>query len=384
LVLGTADWNQAIATNQHYMVRELSKAYPVTFVESLGLRRPEFSRRDVKRIMRRLRWSNRDKAQTRAVPDEVTVISPKVIPIHSGPQTALNRAILAYQLRTWTQHEGPTIFWTYTPVTYGFEASATVSVYHCVDLYAEFPRIDRDLINRSERKLARAGVAAIGSSEVVVAHLKKQGFTDVAYWPNVADTDEIQRVASRTHVERRKGALFAGNFSDKKVDFALLAAVVESGVELHLAGPVGEGGGEGQVVLKNLVAAGAIYHGTLDLPALSALMVRCEVGLIPYLINPYTLGVSPLKTYEYLAAGLPVVSTALPGVEKITPHVHVVDSHAQFVDAVQANPVSGCVGQATERVRIANLHSWRQRGMDARGLLVSLLNPGALAAAPPK
>ena len=50
LVLGTAEWDQAIATNQHYAVRELSEHHDVTYVESMGLRRIEFTWRDARRI----------------------------------------------------------------------------------------------------------------------------------------------------------------------------------------------------------------------------------------------------------------------------------------------------------------------------------------------
>jgi teichuronic acid biosynthesis glycosyltransferase TuaH len=48
LVLGTAEWNSPIATNQHYVVRELARAHDVRFVESMGLRRPRLDGRDCK------------------------------------------------------------------------------------------------------------------------------------------------------------------------------------------------------------------------------------------------------------------------------------------------------------------------------------------------
>jgi glycosyltransferase involved in cell wall biosynthesis len=42
-----------------------------------------------------------------------------------------------------------------------------------------------------------------------------------------------------------------------------------------------------------------------------------DVGLIPFPINRVTLHSNPLKVREYLAAGLPVVSTAIPEVQAL-------------------------------------------------------------------
>lgn len=366
LVLGTADWNQPIATNQHYMVRELASGYATTFVESLGLRRPELKLRDIKRMASRLVGRSHHGQQGRPKPANVSVISPKVFPLHSRPWSAANQALLGRIFRDWSNVE-ERVFWTYSPVTYGFENGARVSVYHCVDLYGQFPGIDSGLIDREERRLASTGIQAIGSSQVVVEHLENQGFRDVLYWPNVADTREISSAIRQKR--QRSGALFAGNLSEKKVDFGMLGNLVRSGVELHLAGPVAEGGGASQTRVDELVAAGAIYHGVLSLTELSSLMFTCKVGLIPYLQTPYTQGVSPLKTYEYLAAGLTVVSTPIPGVEAAHPNIFTPANEAEFISRVDLATKESISSLERQRLAIAESHSWVQRGHDARELV---------------
>jgi hypothetical protein len=42
-----------------------------------------------------------------------------------------------------------------------------------------------------------------------------------------------------------------------------------------------------------------------------------DVALMPFAVNELTLAANPLKVREYLAAGLPVVSTAIPEVERL-------------------------------------------------------------------
>ncbi|MFH0830449.1 MAG: glycosyltransferase [Parcubacteria group bacterium] len=64
-------------------------------------------------------------------------------------------------------------------------------------------------------------------------------------------------------------------------------------------------------------------------------LVGAAAGLIPYLVNDYTSGTFPTKLFEYLALGLPVVSTALPEVLKFNKHVLVTASRAEFVSALR-------------------------------------------------
>ena len=176
LILGTADWDQAIATNQHYMTRELGQVTDVTFCESMGLRRPEPTLRDVRRVISRLARivAPEGKRHRRQVPQGVTVVSPAVLPRHVGMARRINQGRVLDLFRDWIESTGPRILWTYTPVTYGLEHFATATVYHCVDLLAEIPGIDRRVVDAGEKRLALQSdhVSAIASSAQVRSHLE--------------------------------------------------------------------------------------------------------------------------------------------------------------------------------------------------------------------
>lgn len=374
LVLGTADWDQAIPTNQHFAVRELARGAHVTFVESTGLRQPEFTRRDFARMGRRLAalWRRNEAGGSRVsrqVPDNVTVVKPLVIPYHRGPVRAINKLLMRLLLRSWIRQPGPRLLWTYTPVTHGFE-SEVPTVYHCVDLLAAQQGISGVVVRSGERRLAEAGAVAAASSEAVEHHLRVAGFARVESWPNVADLavfSEGARDSSRT-----PRVVFAGNFTTSKVDFSLLEEVVRQGCELHLAGPISEGGGNASELVSRLERLGAVHHGLLSPAELGRLFRGAAVGLIPYVINDYTRGVNPLKTYEYLASGLSVVSTPVPAVEH--------DGEDVFVAA--ADEVAAIVRQlmtATEpqqvrrRMAKASTHGWDARGQVMRQLAEELI-----------
>ena len=379
LVLGTAEWDQAIATNQHYAVRELAKHHDVTYVESMGLRRIEPTWRDARRIWGRLRRAKAVGRTTsaRVVPTGTNIVSPLVVPFHRGPIRVLNAWLLRRQVRAWLRSGNDRVLWVYTPVTYGLDGDACATIYHCVDLLGTFPGIDAGLIERSEREVALAGAVAAGSSPAVVNHLVSVGFETVLSWPNVADLDVFGADPEEASAPLPQ-AVFAGNLTARKVDFDLLQSLLEHGVSLHLAGPVSEGGGSAQRLVDDLVAAGAVHHGLLSPAELAHLYRQCTVGLIPYVVNDYTEGVSPLKTYEYLAAGLCVVSTGVPSVSPVAGDV-VVSERSTFVPDVVSAVATGVPDEdaVVRRRAIAADHGWSTRGEEMRRLVDSLVAESA-------
>jgi teichuronic acid biosynthesis glycosyltransferase TuaH len=371
LVMGTADWNQPIATNQHYLVRELARDHGVLYSESIGLRRPTLSPADLKRIARRLRPSTTPGDLGRAIPPNVTVTAPRVIPIHARATYYINQRLLESAVMPWIATPQPKILWTYNPVTYGLEAHASSTVYHCVDLLGEVVGVDKGLVDSAERSLARQGVKAIGSSRVVVRHLTEIGFEDVEYWPNVADISTINDERPKAPGRLRR-AIFAGRITIEKIDYHMLQSVLDAGVPLAIAGPIGSD--QDQVAVDKLVASGADYLGHLDFRPLAREYWKSQVGLIPYPVNKYTAGVNPLKLFEYLAAGLSVVGTPLPEMrEEPTSGVTIRENVRDFGEATAAAIDAFDEIDAHARMEIARRHSWEGRGESARKLLQKVL-----------
>lgn len=375
LILGTAEWDQPIATNQHYCARELC-SFPsasVVFLESLGLRQPELSIRDGRRIMHRIQKFVRQKRHAsldsphRLIPDQLQVRSPIVIPYHRYPFSMINRKLIDAQLRDWITFSGRKVLWTYSPVTYNLEHFADETFYHCVDMLGEFPGINKKLIETNERRLAHTGATAIGTSVSVLYHLKQMGFREPLLWENVADTDIFQ-CSNNTSLPRSNRAIFAGNITSKKIDFNLLHMLLDAGISISVAGPYSEGGGNDAAEFEKLINDGIDYLGMLTPTQLANVYAQSSIGLIPYKINSYTVGVSPLKTFEYLAAGLQVISSNLPGVTPIGSDILVATTRSEFVEDARRASVPNRK-DITRRQRIALQHSWASRGEDIRNLV---------------
>ena len=118
-------------------------------------------------------------------------------------------------------------------------------------------------------------------------------------------------------------------------DFDLLEAVarLRPAWTFVLVGPVLEPAQEVAARLAELDNVRFVGERSSD--EIPAYVQRFDVGLIPFRLDTMTEAVSPLKMYEYLAAGVPVVSTPLPAAIK-TDGVRTADDPETFAAAIDA------------------------------------------------
>jgi glycosyltransferase involved in cell wall biosynthesis len=100
-----------------------------------------------------------------------------------------------------------------------------------------------------------------------------------------------------------------------------------------------------------------------------------KVGIIPFKLNLLNESTNPIKLYEYLGAGLPVVST---GMQEVVSHaaegiVHIADEPKAFAGKiVEAVATADNQTYITERLKIAGQNSWASRAE----LLLELIDAG--------
>jgi glycosyltransferase involved in cell wall biosynthesis len=86
-----------------------------------------------------------------------------------------------------------------------------------------------------------------------------------------------------------------------------------------------------------------------------------DVGLIPFRMNELTLRVNPLKLREYLAAGLPVVSTPLPEVVRYQGVVHIATHTEGFLQEIEAAIHERTSARDRDRVELMRSEGWEAR-----------------------
>ncbi|HET8672398.1 MAG TPA: glycosyltransferase, partial [Thermoleophilaceae bacterium] len=111
--------------------------------------------------------------------------------------------------------------------------------------------------------------------------------------------------------------------------------------------------------------------------ALPTVLRSADAAIIPYAVNDLTTSVFPMKVYEYLAAGLPVVATPLPSLRGVEGIVMVDGAEAM---AARLEELMGSDDEERRRARskLASGHSWDAR---LEEMTEALAGRGAPAAA---
>jgi teichuronic acid biosynthesis glycosyltransferase TuaH len=102
------------------------------------------------------------------------------------------------------------------------------------------------------------------------------------------------------------------------------------------------------------------FHEPVGREQVTSLIRQADVGLIPHVDSPLTRAMSPLKLYEYLAGGLPVVSADLSPVRGVSDRVTLVEVGGDYATGVRTALQSDRQPEQ-ERLRFLTANSWRSR-----------------------
>ncbi|MDO6388175.1 glycosyltransferase [Uliginosibacterium sp. 31-12] len=333
ILFATADWDEPYWTNKQHCAKSLADlGTKVLYVESVGLRSPKAgSRKDWKRL-----WNRLSKGLVSLIfgaPERSTgiyVLSPLLIP--AGHRHALTRQINRLLLKaaiirsTWGKRFNQPLIWTYHP--FMLEAlnggAPGALIYHCVDDLSAVPGIDAQAFRIAEDALICRANAVFATAPSLVERCKRLN-PNTYYLANVVDADHFSKAMDVKPLpadladipEPRIG--YHGVLSDFKVDFQLLldAAKIRKDWSWIFIGEEREGQ-QSELVAELANLSNVRFLGYRSYRELPDYLRGVQVGMIPSLLNEYTRSMFPMKYYEYIAAGVPVVSTRLPFLEEKT------------------------------------------------------------------
>jgi len=221
--------------------------------------------------------------------------------------------------------------WLYTPMALPLAQALTprVLVYDVMDDLASFRGAPPQLTLRQRQVLKVADVVFTGGRSLQRSILQRRPERTHCF-PSGVDPHHY---ASAVHLRRPRARRVAGYVGviDERLDLDLLAdlAAALPDWEIRMVGPVVKIDPASLPQAPNLT-----YPGSAAYAELPAVMAGFDVALMPFALNEATRSISPTKTLEYLAAGLPVVSTSVPDV--VTDFGTLVDLQADgpgFADA---------------------------------------------------
>jgi teichuronic acid biosynthesis glycosyltransferase TuaH len=227
-----------------------------------------------------------------------------------------------------------------------------------------------DLLGLSTRRLRWAEAQQVRTADLLVAvtSVLASRWQDtgkpVLVLPNGCDTATYARVDEELPADLTLDGPAAGMIGQisARIDLDLLEATVERGVPLLLVGPV-DPTFEPDRFAALVTRSGVHWVGAQPFDRLPSFLALMGVGLTPYADTAFNRASFPLKTMEYLAAGRPVVSAALPAVRELAcEHVVATSDPARFAAEAERLLASDmCPEVRAERRAFARRHDWSVR-----------------------
>lgn len=376
-------------TSKHQVAKILADRNEIVWVNYHGSRRPRMRRGD---IIGSLTALGRVARGSRRVSPSITQVTPMVVP---GATTAalkrVHESMLIAQIRRAVRKVDagrglPVQVWSFAPdVPYLVgKFDEECFLYYCVDEYREFEGFDGARIAEAEDELIdRADIVVATSDSLVAARRCRRAHVKL-----VRHGVDFDHFASAWQSDRPvpedmggiPGPIF-GFFGliEHWVDCEFLAAVAASrpNFSFVLLGDV-------KVDVSSLTACSNVHFlGRKPYTALPDYCARFDGALMLFKQNAMTRHVNPVKLREYLAAGLPVVSTPLPEAGRYPSAVRVCASPEAFARACDEVVASGGGGRAREISASVAGETWHARVEDLSRHVMSVLNSrGAVVSKP--
>lgn len=230
------------------------------------------------------------------------------------------------------------IVWFYTPMALPLLAPLNpgLVVYDCMDELAAFKHAPRQLLQRESALLTRADLLFTGGPSLYEA--KRHRHNNGHCFPSSVDATHFEQALDRSNSHPLQTDLPSPRLGyygviDERLDLALLAAMADAHPEwqLVMVGPVVKIDPASLPQRPNIH-----YFGQQAYQALPQFLAGWDVSLLPFALNDSTRFISPTKVLEYMAAQLPVVSTAITDVvTPYSPMVAIGNDHADFISACE-------------------------------------------------
>lgn len=276
------------------------------------------------------------------------------------------------------------IVWFYTPMALPLLAVFTPAlvIYDCMDELAAFEHAPRQLLQRESALLSRADLVFTGGPSLYEAKVGRHD--NVHCFASSVDAVHFEQARDRANAHPLQEAMphpRLGYYGviDERMDIDLLAAMADAHPEwqIVMVGPTVK-------IDKDRLPQRANIHylGMQPYQALPQFMAGWDVCLMPFALNASTRFISPTKVLEYMAAQLPIVSTAIKDVVEPYSHVVAIGRDTQsFIDACEKMLALTPEARSTmqnEMRAIVDATSWDKTAQAMQRLIEKQLTKAAL------
>ncbi|MZQ83733.1 glycosyltransferase [Paenibacillus sp. 5J-6] len=232
-------------------------------------------------------------------------------------------------------------------------------IYDCMDEHEGFSTNSAGMLSKEEVLIRSSDMVVTSSSKLFEKAILKNSNTIL-----IRNAGEYEHFSSKTEqipleLSTLKGPIigYYGAISDW-FDIKLIEYLAKRNADWNFI-LIGDTFGCDITEVSNL--KNVILTGEKPYTQLPQYLNCFDVCIIPFLVNNLTLATNPVKIYEYLAAGKPVVSVKLPELELISNVVGLASNYEEFESLIQVSLKTNDQSLIDKRKTFASLNTWLNR-----------------------
>jgi glycosyltransferase involved in cell wall biosynthesis len=371
LCFSSTDWESIWGSRQQVMLRLSERGYKILFIEQMAgfdhlVKYPRLLKRKL------YRW----KEGITNINKSLSIISPPpMLPgrYYSFSINNLNLEIIKYWMdKILKEFENISpILWLYKPEQYGLigKFQHKLCVYHCIDEFTagtSGPK-KRNIQVMEEALLNRADIVFANSKKLYEE--KRKLNQNTFRIPSGADVNHFVKVIRQDTkinpviIEIKKPRVGYLGQINERLNYQFLEFLATNRQEYSLVF-IGDTypWSRNAAPIRSLKKYPNVYFlGEFPYLELPTLLKGIDVCIIPYTDDEHSQFRSPLKLYEYLSAGKPIVSSNHPEVEEFSDYVYISYTPEEFVKNIDKAIAEDNSDRQLERINLSNTNSWDKR-----------------------
>lgn len=362
-------WYHNKSHSELQLMRAVARRRTVLLVNSIGMRMPLPGRtpQAARRVARKVTAAARGRRTPLPELPQFHVMTPIIIPAYGSPAgRSLNTRLIRGQVGTACRHIGIRRAIAFVTVPTAWEVVKDMSfeaiVFNRSDRHSAFDEVNQDYIRGLEHALLAQSSLVVYASSALFEQERHLTGDRAMLLDHGVDLDHFHRwpvsaqPADLLAIPRPRIGFFGG-FDDYTVDFELLGRLARAlpNAQLVLIGAA-------TCSMRPLTRLPNVHWlGQRPYEEIPRYGSGFDVALMPWLRNDWIRASNPVKLKEYLALGLPVVSTDFPEVHRYAEVVAIAEDGREFVSLVERGLAGDAPGTAQSRRSRVAAESWHRQ-----------------------
>jgi glycosyltransferase involved in cell wall biosynthesis len=370
IYLGMSGWHD-MWKSRHQLMSRFAKVMPVVYVEPwVSLNSIRKRRTGLSRVL-----GDICKPMTSKVGQNLTVLSSSASRPVSGSDllAAVTQKHWLGGIRRAARAAGITspILWICRPeMAFSIgQLGEQFSIYHIVDEYRGYTGVTSDererLAAQEAEVLGKVDLSIAASPELV--ETKRGPGRDIMLLENGVSSREYESARENSFAPEDmecipRPRLGYSGLIGKRLNLDLMSEVAEKREDWSIVFIGKVDSRECLAKISHLESLPNVYFLGEKRPAdVARYITALDAGLLPYAVNLETEHISPIKMYEYWAAGKPVIGTSIPSTRRNSSAIGIADTASDFIKKVDQSLSSFDQSDRRRLIALASGNSWQSR-----------------------